>query len=145
MFTVHLRYLHKVAKELFIAEFDVTIPAIEETRLPALVSRGRLEGIIEAYGRGMEEYSALALHPGNEKGTEEERKRGVEEGEKVIQGFLCPVLFSQVDEGYERSTHEQSAQSWREDLEAAGFTNIRVYQIWDYWWSAGVLLHASSS
>ncbi|MEU4443356.1 class I SAM-dependent methyltransferase [Actinosynnema sp. NPDC050801] len=81
--------------------------------------------LAEAYERGVTEYDAdRAL---------------------VAQGFLMPVLTGQLVPGATRSTWEQPASRWADQVERAGFTDVRVTRLHDYWWSPAFLLTASGS
>ncbi|WP_053716800.1 class I SAM-dependent methyltransferase [Saccharothrix sp. NRRL B-16348] len=81
--------------------------------------------LAEAYERGLTEYEA--------------------DRDLVAQGFLMPVLTGQLVPGATRSTWEQPAARWAEQVERAGFTDVRVTRLHDYWWSPAFLLTASGS
>ncbi len=81
--------------------------------------------LAEGYERGLTEY-----------GTDRDL---------VAQGFLMPVLTGQLVPGATRATWEQPAARWAEQVERAGFTEVRVTRLHDYWWSPAFLLTASGS
>jgi ubiquinone/menaquinone biosynthesis C-methylase UbiE len=81
--------------------------------------------LAEAYERGLAEYGA--------------------DRDLVAQGFLMPVLTGQLVPGATRATWEQPASRWAEQVERAGFTDVRVTRLHDYWWSPAFLLTASGS
>ncbi|WP_367138543.1 class I SAM-dependent methyltransferase [Saccharothrix sp. HUAS TT1] len=81
--------------------------------------------LAEAYERGLAEYDA--------------------DRDLVAQGFLMPVLTGQLAPGATRATWEQPATRWAEQVERAGFTDVRVARLHDYWWSPAFLLTASGS
>lgn len=81
--------------------------------------------LAEAYDRGLAEYDA--------------------DRDLVAQGFLMPVLTGQLVPGATRATWEQPASRWAEQVERAGFTDVRVTRLHDYWWSPAFLLTASGS
>ncbi|MEU4674200.1 hypothetical protein AB0F91_41125 [Amycolatopsis sp. NPDC023774] len=62
----------------------------------------------------------------------------------VAQGFLLPVLLG-VAAGAERTNWEQPALAWVAQLELAGFTDVVVEPLSDYWWSPAVLITARGS
>lgn len=62
----------------------------------------------------------------------------------VAQGFLMPVLTGQLTPGARRSTWEQPASAWAEQVEACGFRNVVVAPLYDYWSSPAFLLTAEA-
>jgi hypothetical protein len=60
----------------------------------------------------------------------------------VAQGFLVPVLLGQLAPGAVRATWEQPAAAWAEQLTGAGFTDIEIVPVADYWWSPAFGLRA---
>lgn len=99
---------------LAVAEFDVPAAAVGSPEHVAFLA--------ETYERG------LAEHDGN--------------GGLVAQGFLVPVLVGQLAPGAVRSTWEQPAPRWVEQLAAAGFTDVVATPLHDYWSSPALLLTA---
>ncbi len=98
---------------LALAEFDVPdIEGDEEARLRYLAAR---------YELGVREYAG---HP------------------EVIAGFLMPVLVGQVEPGRVRHTFEGPATGWVAGLHAAGFRDVAVAPLHDYWWAPAVLVTA---
>ena len=108
-----LRALQPRTGKLVIAEFDV--PEFEEG------SPAHLRSLVERYERGVAEYG--------------------DDATLVAQGFLLPVLLGIVS-GQERTNWEQPAAGWVGQLETAGFTDVDVTPLADYWWSPAVLITA---
>ncbi|WP_309110451.1 class I SAM-dependent methyltransferase [Saccharothrix sp.] len=102
-------------KSLAVVEFDV----------PDLDDEERLEFLAETYERGLAEYD--------------------EDRELVAQGFLMPVLTGQLLPGAKRSTWEQPATSWAAQVGRAGFGDVRLTPLFDYWSSPAFLLTASGT
>ncbi|MFI5607721.1 class I SAM-dependent methyltransferase [Amycolatopsis sp. NPDC051903] len=111
-----LRELRPRTEKLVLAEFD--IPVLDEG------SREFLGSLVTRYERGVAEYGQQAS--------------------LVAQGFLVPVLLG-VAAGAERTNWEQPAAEWAAQLELAGFTDVTVAPLADYWWSPAVLITASGS
>ena len=63
----------------------------------------------------------------------------------VISDFLMPVLVGQFDPSTPRLTFEQSASSWQRDLAHAGFVDVEIEVIDDYWWAPAVVISARAS
>jgi hypothetical protein len=97
---------------LAIAEFDV----------PSFAHGGpeHLTFLAETYERGLAEYP----------------------GDLVARGFLMPVLVGQLAPGAVRSTWEQPSSQWVAQVQRAGFTDVRVRPLYDYWSSPAFLLTA---
>jgi ubiquinone/menaquinone biosynthesis C-methylase UbiE len=108
-----LRTLQQRSGTLVLAEFDV--PEYVEG------SPEHLRSLVERYEQGVAEYG--------------------EDASLVAQGFLLPVLLGIVD-GHERTNWEHPAATWVEQLKTAGFTEVVVEPLADYWWSPAVLLTA---
>jgi SAM-dependent methyltransferase len=110
-----LKALREHTDVLTIAEFDVPVQ-VEGTpeQVQSLVSR---------YERGIAEYG--------------------DDAQLVAQGFLLPVLLGQVDPNFARTNWEQPAASWVDQLTEAGFTEIDVEPLADYWWAPAVLITAA--
>jgi SAM-dependent methyltransferase len=62
----------------------------------------------------------------------------------VAQGFLMPVLTGQLAPGARRSTWEQPATAWVEQIRACGYRNVAVEPLFDYWSSPAFLLTAAA-
>lgn len=62
----------------------------------------------------------------------------------VAQGFLMPVLTGQLAPDARRSTWEQPATAWAEQLRACGYRNIAIEPLYDYWSSPAFLLTADA-
>jgi SAM-dependent methyltransferase len=110
-----LKSLRRHADILTIAEFDV--PVFTEG------TPEHLQSLVSRYERGIAEYGGDAR--------------------LVAQGFLLPVLLGQVDAEVERTNWEQPAAKWVEQLTEAGFTDVDVEPLADYWWAPAVLITAS--
>jgi len=61
----------------------------------------------------------------------------------VAQGFLMPVLTGQLAPGARRSTWEQPATAWAEQVAACGYRSVTVEPLCDYWSSPAFLLTAT--
>ncbi|MFI9009034.1 class I SAM-dependent methyltransferase [Actinosynnema sp. NPDC053489] len=105
----------------------VGVLAVVEFDVPDLPHGGpeHRRFLAEAYERGLVEYG--------------------EDRDLVAQGFLMPVLTGQLVPGATRATWEQPAARWAEQVGRAGFTDVRVTRLHDYWWSPAFLLTASGS
>ncbi|NUT46295.1 MAG: class I SAM-dependent methyltransferase [Saccharothrix sp.] len=105
----------------------VGVLAVVEFDVPDLPHAGpeHLRFLAEAYERGLAEYA--------------------DDRDLVAQGFLMPVLTGQLVPGAVRATWEQPAARWAEQVRRAGFTDVRVARLHDYWWSPAFLLTASGS
>ncbi|MEV4143329.1 class I SAM-dependent methyltransferase [Amycolatopsis sp. NPDC049691] len=108
-----LRTLQPRTGTLVLAEFD--IPEFTEG------SPEHLRSLVARYERGVAEYGADAS--------------------LVAQGFLLPVLLGIVS-GAERTNWEHPAAVWAEQLRTAGFAQVDVEPLADYWWSPAVLITA---
>ncbi len=62
----------------------------------------------------------------------------------VAQGFLMPVLTGQLTPGARRSTWEQPATAWAEQVESCGYRNVVIESLCDYWSSPALLLTAEA-
>lgn len=78
--------------------------------------------LAETYERGLAEYD--------------------ETRDLVAQGFLLPVLVGQLRPGAARITWEQSAGRWAEQLTGAGYEDVAVRRLHDYWSAPAFLLTA---
>ena len=108
-----LRKLRPRTGKLVLAEFDV--PVFTEG------SPEHLRSLAARYERGVTEYG--------------------EDASLVAQGFLLPVLLGIVS-GQQRTNWEQPAVEWAAQLKAAGFTDVGVEPLADYWWAPAVLITA---
>lgn len=109
-----LRELRDRTGRLAVVEFDV----------PDLVPRSPayLTYLARTYERGLAEYD--------------------DDRDLVAQGFLMPVLVGQLAPGAVRATYEQPATAWRDQVTAAGFTDVVVEPLFDYWSAPAFLLTA---
>ncbi|CAL9513354.1 hypothetical protein SUDANB95_03653 [Actinosynnema sp. ALI-1.44] len=110
-----LKGLAPRVKALAVVEFDV----------PDLDDEERMAFLAETYERGLAEYG--------------------DDRELVAQEFLMPVLTGQLLPGAKRSTWEQPATSWAAQVGRAGFTDVRLTPLFDYWSSPAFLLTASGA
>ncbi|RKT55098.1 class I SAM-dependent methyltransferase [Saccharothrix australiensis] len=101
----------------------VGVLAVVEFDVPDLPPAERLRFLAETYERGLAEYD--------------------DDRDLVAQGFLMPVLTGQLLPGAVRSTWEQPADRWAEQVARAGFTDVRVTPLHDYWSSPAFLLTAA--
>jgi hypothetical protein len=101
----------------------VGVLAIVEFDVPALEVGDRLEFLAETYARGLAEYDA--------------------DRDLVAQGFLMPVLTGQLLPGEHRSTWEQPASRWVDQVVGAGFVDVDTTPLFDYWSSPAFLLTAT--
>lgn len=111
-----LRTLCPRTDRLLLAEFDVPAEPADQA--------GHLHSLAERYERGLAEYA--------------------EQASLVAQGFLLPVLLGVVT-GESRTNWEHPATDWAGQLTAAGFTEVTITPLADYWWSPAVLLTARGS
>jgi SAM-dependent methyltransferase len=111
-----LAALGKRTSRLVIVDFDV--PAAEHG------GPEHLRFLAETYERGLSEYGA--------------------DRDLVAFGFLLPVLVGQLTPGARRVTWEQPAAQWRSQLEKAGYQDVSVVTLHDYWSSPAFLLTARS-
>ncbi len=109
-----LRTLAARTERLVVAEFD--IPEFTEG------SPEHLRSLIARYERGIAEYGADAS--------------------LVAQGFLLPILLGIVS-GEQRTNWEHPASVWASQLRAAGFEDVTIEPLADYWWSPSVLITAT--
>jgi len=109
-----LAELRRVTEALLVVEFDV--PAMDHG------CPEHLAFLAERYARGLDEYPDSL----------------------VAQGFLMPVLVGQLEPGQPRHTWEQPAAAWAAQLRTAGWHDVTVTPLADYWWSPAVLLTARS-
>jgi SAM-dependent methyltransferase len=102
----------------------VGLLAVAEFSVPDLPP-GRpehLRFLAEAYERGLAEYDA--------------------DRDLVAQGFLMPVLAGQLTPGAARATWEQPSWAWQRQLEQAGYTDVTIRPLYDYWSSPALLFTA---
>jgi SAM-dependent methyltransferase len=111
-----LARLRERTERLVIVDFDV--PSMEHG------GPEHLRFLAETYERGLAEYG--------------------EDRDLVAGGFLMPVLVGQLTPGARRVTWEQPAAAWAAQLEKAGYQDVSVAQLHDYWSSPAFLLTAVS-
>jgi hypothetical protein len=109
-----LRALLPRTERLAVVEFDVPQAAVGSSE--------HLEFLARTYEQGLAEYG--------------------EQRELVAQGFLMPVLTGQLRPGAVRATFEQPADAWAEQVRGAGYTDVVVTALHDYWSSPAFLLTA---
>jgi SAM-dependent methyltransferase len=102
----------------------VGLLAVAEFSVPDLPPGGpeHLRFLAETYERGLAEYDA--------------------DRDLVAQGFLMPVLTGQLAPEAARATWEQPSWAWQRQLEQAGYTDVTVQPLCDYWSSPAFLLTA---
>ena len=61
---------------------------------------------------------------------------------RIMAPFLMPVLIGQLLPGEHRSTWEQPASRWVDQVAGAGFVDIDTTHLFDYWSSPAFLLTA---
>jgi hypothetical protein len=110
------QWLKRHGRRLLIAEFDVP-DFFEEMFAPA-----RVRHIVSRYQLGLAEYT--------------------QDGGKVAQGFLMPVMFGYFDPTAARTNYEQPIQTWANGLIAAGFTDVQARPLYPYWWADAYLIDA---
>lgn len=59
---------------------------------------------------------------------------------EVVSGFLLPVLVAQFAPERVRHTHEQPAETWAKQLREAGFRDVAVKHVANYWWADAVAI-----
>lgn len=113
--------LRALIERLLIVEFDVPdfAAAHEELAAPA-----RVRYFVARYRRGLAEYAG--------------------DGGLVAQGFLMPVFFGAFDPGEARLNWEMPVAGWVRAVREAGFTDVRIEPIYDYWWGTAYLINAGS-
>jgi hypothetical protein len=68
----------------------------------------------------------------------------VENRALVSQGFLMPMFISQIKSTDETKLNwEHSSQAWCHEFANAGFTDVNVIHVADYWWAESFMLKAS--
>ncbi|WP_369069868.1 class I SAM-dependent methyltransferase [Kineococcus terrestris] len=112
-----LRALRPRTGRLAVVEFDVPAAAVGSPEHLGFLAR--------TYEQGLAEYS------------ERSGQR-----ELVARGFLMPVLTGQLRPGAVRATFEQPAAAWAEQVREAGWTDVAVTALHDYWSSPAFLLTA---
>jgi len=102
----------------------VGVLAVTEFSVPDLPpgSPERLRFLAETYERGLAEYDA--------------------DRDLVAQGFLMPVLAGQLAPEAARATWEQPSGAWQRQLEQAGYADVTIRPLYDYWSSPAFLLTA---
>jgi SAM-dependent methyltransferase len=102
----------------------VGLLAVAEFNVPDLPPGGpeHLRFLAETYERGLAEYEA--------------------DRDLVAQGFLMPVLAGQLVPEAARATWEQPSWAWKRQLERAGYTDVTMRPLYDYWSSPALVLTA---
>lgn len=108
--------LRSRATAVALVEFNV--PPEPESRAEHVAA------LVQRYERGLAEYAGG-------------------QADLVGAGFLAPMLLGQLGPQRERRNWEQPASAWRVQLLEAGFRNVRVAPLTDYWWSPAFLMVAS--
>jgi SAM-dependent methyltransferase len=106
--------LREHVSRIVLAEFDVPAHPVG--------SAEHLAFLADSYEQGLAEYDA--------------------DRNLVAQGFLMPVLTGQLAPGARRSTWEQPATAWANQLAACGYRDVTVELLCDYWSSPAFVLTA---
>lgn len=109
-----LRRLRPRVDRLAVVEFDVPDAAVG--------SPDHVRFLARTYEQGLAEYT--------------------DDRDLVARGFLLPVLTGQLRPGAVRATFEQPAAAWGRQLEDAGWAEVAVRPLHDYWSSPAFLLTA---
>lgn len=112
--------LRALAERLLIVEFDVPDFAAARGELAA---PARVRYFVERYRRGLAEYAG--------------------DDDLVAQGFLMPIFFGAFDPGEARLNWEMPIAGWARAVREAGFADVRVEPIYDYWWAMAYLVNAT--
>ncbi len=110
-------WLRDHARMVLIAEFDVQMAFVPN-------SAEHIAFLVNRYRDGLAEYT--------------------ENQSVVAQGFLMPILFRNFETAGEPTLHEQSLDTWKTELHAAGLTQVEATLIHPYWWSDAYLIRASA-
>ncbi len=100
----------------------VGLLAVVEFDVPEYAPAERLQVLAETYERGLAEYQA--------------------DRDLVAQGFLMPVLVGQLLPGAQRVTFEQTSGRWQAQLLEAGYRQVEVKPLYEYWSSPAFLVTA---
>lgn len=114
---VALRALAPRVDRLLVVDFDVA------DERPG--SKKHLRDLATRYERGLSEYDDTR--------------------DLVAQGFLMPVLLGQLSADEARTNWEQPAEKWREEFQAAGFQDVEVRPLADYWSAPAFVLTATGA
>lgn len=85
--------------------------------------RAHIRGLAARYERGLAEYDHDRV--------------------LVAQGYLMPVLLGQLDPDTAPTNWEHTAHFWREQVQEAGFRDVQVLPLADYWSAPAFVLGAS--
>jgi SAM-dependent methyltransferase len=96
--------------------------AVVEFDVQDQTPEARRDLLAETYERGLAEYDT--------------------DRDLVAQGFLMPVLAGQLAPGAVRSTWEQPASAWVEQLTECGYQDVSAETLYDYWAAPAFLLTA---
>ena len=122
-----LRWLCQNCQRLLLVEFDPN-PLLTDRTDAQLVSSERAGVALESFTRGVAEYMQLG-----------------EDGLRVIDGFLVPILLGYFDPTAASATFEQPISSWEEDLRKAGFEGVRKTKLFDYWSADAYVVEATAA
>ena len=67
----------------------------------------------------------------------------VQDRDLVAQGFLMPVLLGQISPATKRTNWEHTAEFWQKQVTEAGFGDVQVQPLADYWSALAFLLTAT--
>lgn len=119
-----LHWLRERTKRMLIVEFDA--PSYVGAAQPEdFLSQQRIDYVVTHYQRGLAEYDNRA-----------------DDDSSVAQGFLMPVFFGYFDRTANRTNWEIPTQGWADLLREAGFADIDIRPIFDYWWAPARLIDA---
>lgn len=119
-----LRWLRERTKRMLIVEFDA--PSYVGAAQPEdFLSPQRIDYVVTHYQRGLAEYDNRA-----------------DDDSSVAQGFLMPVFFGYFDRSANRTNWEIPTQGWADLLREAGFAQLDIRPIFDYWWAPARLIGA---
>ncbi len=108
---------------VLIAEFDV--PEFASMFVP-----DRVRYVVTRYERGLAEYDSP------------EARAESTDNRLVEQGFLMPVFFGYFDRSAARTNWEGPIEGWVAALRDAGFAEISVRSLYDYFWAGAFLIDA---
>jgi len=122
-----LGWLRERTTRMLIVEFDA--PSYVGASQPEdFLSPQRIDYVVTHYQRGLAEYDNRA-----------------DDDSSVAQGFLMPVFFGYFDRSANRTNWEIPAQGWADLLREAGFAQIDIRPIFDYWWAPARLIDAQKN
>jgi hypothetical protein len=145
-----LRWLAQRVDRLLMVEFDVppciarAVPSTGDTGNPSEESTRsqlwcvqRISEILSRYERGIAEYIDI---------REGSHAKHSDEGQRVVDGFLIPVLLGCFRVDINHATNdEQPISVWEHELREAGFETVRSRFLCEYWWADAYIVEASTA